>query len=181
MDAFRSTLEEVCAADLLLQVVDVSDPHYREQMDVTKQTLADLGAGDISMITVYNKADLAPEDSGTTKASTSHTAPTSRIVCESSSLSKALPIINREQPSIRMAAGLGIGLDELLDLICEQLFGAMQPVRLLLPYQEAALYERLSRESDITVTKYQEDGIYVEAKLSCRGSLHDVCLKYFLH
>lgn len=181
VDAFRSTLEEVCAADLLLQVVDVSDPHYREQMDVTKQTLADLGAGDIPMITIYNKADLAPEGNGTTKATADHTAPISRIVSDCGSLANGLPIVNREQPSIRMAAGLSVGLDELLDLICEQLFGAMQPVRLLLPYQEAALYERLSCESDITVTKYQEDGIYVEAKLSCRGSLHDVCLKYFLH
>ncbi|MCD8327352.1 MAG: GTPase HflX, partial [Lachnospiraceae bacterium] len=64
VDAFRSTLEEVCAADLLLQVVDVSDPHYREHMDVTRQTLSDLGAGDIPVITVYNKADLVIGDSG---------------------------------------------------------------------------------------------------------------------
>lgn len=55
--AFRSTLEEVKNADLLLQVVDYSDPHYREQMETTKETLAELDAGGIPVITVFNKAD----------------------------------------------------------------------------------------------------------------------------
>lgn len=55
--AFHSTLEEVLNADLLLQVVDYSDPHYREQMDTTRQTLAKLNAGEIPMLTVFNKAD----------------------------------------------------------------------------------------------------------------------------
>ena len=42
VDAFRSTLEEACEADLLLQVVDVSDPYYKDQMRVTNETLAEL-------------------------------------------------------------------------------------------------------------------------------------------
>lgn len=56
--AFRSTLEEVKNADLLLQVVDFSDPHYKEHMAVTEETLKELGAADIPMLVVYNKADL---------------------------------------------------------------------------------------------------------------------------
>ncbi len=59
--AFHSTLEEVLNADLLLQVVDYSDPRYREQMDTTWQTLKELGAGSIPMITVFNKADRLEE------------------------------------------------------------------------------------------------------------------------
>ena len=53
--AFRSTLEEVKYADLLVQVVDFSDENYRQQMQVTADTLKELGAGDIPQIVVYNK------------------------------------------------------------------------------------------------------------------------------
>ncbi|MCD8380538.1 MAG: GTPase HflX, partial [Lachnospiraceae bacterium] len=165
VDAFRSTLEEVCAANLLLQVVDVSDPHYKEQMDVTMKTLAELGAGDIPMITVYNKADLVSGDSATTEVTASRTTPVSAIPGESGSLTKGLPLVNREKPSIRMAAGFGIGLDELMDLICEQLFGAVEQVHLLLPYREAALLDEMTRERDVTATEYRADGIYVETGL----------------
>ena len=55
--AFQSTLEEVKYADLLVQVVDFSDEHYNQHMEVTAQTLKELGAGDIPQIIVYNKAD----------------------------------------------------------------------------------------------------------------------------
>ncbi len=58
VEAFKSTLEQVTEADLLVQIVDGSDPHCREQAEVTRATLAELGAADIPMITVYNKADL---------------------------------------------------------------------------------------------------------------------------
>ena len=59
VEAFHSTLEEVTQADLLLQIVDGSDPHCQEHIDVTKKTVEELGAGHIPMVTVYNKADLA--------------------------------------------------------------------------------------------------------------------------
>ena len=58
VEAFKSTLEEVTQADLLLQVVDASDSHVSEHIEVTKNTLTELGAGHIPMITVYNKSDL---------------------------------------------------------------------------------------------------------------------------
>ncbi|MCD7750283.1 MAG: GTPase HflX [Lachnospiraceae bacterium] len=180
VDAFRSTLEEVCAADLLLQVVDVSDPHYKEQMDVTLKTLTELGAGDIPMITVYNKADLVTGDSAATEVTAGSIVPVSTILYESGSLSKGLPSVNRAKPSIRMAAGPGIGLDELMDLICEQLFGAVEQVCLLLPYQEAALLDELTRESDVAVTEYRADGIYVETGLPRKSFLYDSCEKYML-
>lgn len=60
--AFRSTLEEVKEADLLLHVLDYSDESYRKQREVTEETLRDLGAGDIPVIYVYNKADLCMEE-----------------------------------------------------------------------------------------------------------------------
>jgi len=59
--AFRSTLEEAKEADLLLHVLDYSDEAYRHQREVTEETLRELGAGDIPVIYVYNKADLDME------------------------------------------------------------------------------------------------------------------------
>lgn len=59
--AFRSTLDEVRYADLLLEVVDYSDPEYQEHLRVTRNTLEEIGAGDIPVLVVYNKTDLCEE------------------------------------------------------------------------------------------------------------------------
>ena len=57
MDAFRSTLDEALHADLILMIVDSTDPEYRNHIQVTEETLAELGAGSIPVITVMNKND----------------------------------------------------------------------------------------------------------------------------
>ena len=59
--AFRSTLEEVCQADLLLEIIDFSDPECQDQVEVTGRTLQEIGAGSIPILYVYNKCDLAAE------------------------------------------------------------------------------------------------------------------------
>ena len=62
--AFRSTLEEIKNADLLVQVIDYSDKDFAEHMEVTKETLEKIGAGDIPVIYVYNKSELMLEKLG---------------------------------------------------------------------------------------------------------------------
>jgi GTPase len=66
--AFRSTLEEICEADLLIHVVDISNPHYENHIDVTNKTLKQIGADNIPVIYAYNKIDLVssylPNDKG---------------------------------------------------------------------------------------------------------------------
>ncbi|MBQ7678411.1 MAG: GTPase HflX, partial [Butyrivibrio sp.] len=61
VDAFHSTLEEACYADLLLIVIDVSDPSWTEQVATTLETIAQIGAGEIPRLFVFNKADRMPE------------------------------------------------------------------------------------------------------------------------
>ncbi len=61
VQAFRATLEEMKYADILLHVVDASNPEREEQMRVVYQTLKELGCEDTPVITVYNKMDLQPE------------------------------------------------------------------------------------------------------------------------
>ena len=57
VESFKSTLDEVREADLLLHVVDISHPNFEEQIDVVKQTLQDIGAGDKPVYLVFNKVD----------------------------------------------------------------------------------------------------------------------------
>lgn len=59
IQAFRSTLDEVRYADLLLEVVDYSNPDYENEIAVTRETLEEIGAGSIPVLTIYNKADVA--------------------------------------------------------------------------------------------------------------------------
>lgn len=58
VEAFKSTLEELKEADLLIQVLDVSDPYYKHQKEVTERTLKEIGVTDIPMIYLYNKFDM---------------------------------------------------------------------------------------------------------------------------
>ena len=62
VDAFASTLEEALDADLILHVVDISNPAYREQIEVVNQTLKQIGAENISEIIAYNKCDKIHEE-----------------------------------------------------------------------------------------------------------------------
>lgn len=64
VDAFKSTLEEVRNADLLLHVIDGGDAHAAEQVTVVEQVLDELGAGALPRLTVFNKADLPPPPGG---------------------------------------------------------------------------------------------------------------------
>ena len=64
IESFKSTLDEVREADILLHVVDVAHPFHDNQIEVVKKTLADIGAGDITTILVLNKIDLLDRGEG---------------------------------------------------------------------------------------------------------------------
>lgn len=61
IDAFKSTLQEVSDSDLLLHIIDVSNPNHLQQKKITEDTLKEIGASDIEVIEIYNKADLSSE------------------------------------------------------------------------------------------------------------------------
>ena len=64
VESFKSTLDEVVEADLLLHVVDISHPDHEEQIAAVNRTLADIGAADKPTILVYNKIDAVPQEDG---------------------------------------------------------------------------------------------------------------------
>lgn len=144
--AFRSTLEEVKNADLLLHVIDYSDPYYREHMQVTKETLNDLGAGKIPVIRVFNKMDLKVLENP-----------------DMDEMSFGYPRATGND--IFMAAGKGVGIDELVTLIEDNLFGNRKEFELLIPYDAGGIFSRMQGETEILLYEYRDDGIYVKAAL----------------
>lgn len=131
--AFQSTLEEVIYADLLVQVIDFSDEKYEQQMEVTGQTLKELGAGDIPMIYVYNKADRCGME--------------------------RLPRVKGNQ--IYMSAVNGVGIEELAELIKEKVYADNVDCRFSIPYEEGAVASYLSENASVLSREYLDDGIYL--------------------
>ncbi len=136
--AFRSTLEEVKYADLLVQVVDFSDEHYRQQMEVTEQTLKELGAGDIPMIVVYNKADKCGMEE----------------------------IPQKKEGRIYMAAGQDCGLEELISIIQDTLYADRVETDFLLPFERGDLVSFLMENATVLKQEYTEAGVHL--KVSCQ-------------
>lgn len=127
--AFRSTLEEAKYADLLLEVVDFADEHYKEHMQVTEETLKELGAEEIPIVYVFNKADLT----GTT-----------------------IPTVKGNK--IYMSAKAKIGLEELLQLMEQVLFKDYIACEMLIPYPQGNLLAYFKDSADISGMEYVEEG-----------------------
>lgn len=139
--AFRSTLEEVKEADLLLQIIDYSDENHREHMKVTAETLRSLGAGDVPMIYVFNKADLCGMGEFATI---------------------------QGDDKIYMSAKSQSGIEALLTLILGKLSGNYQDCKLFVPYQRGDIVSYLNENAVIYETKYQETGVYLEVNVNRR-------------
>ena len=129
--AFHSTLEEVKYADLLVQVVDFSDEQYRQQMEVTQETLNELGAGDIPMIYVYNKADR----------------------CNMS----FLPKVTDHQ--VYMCAVDGVGIPELAELIKSKIYADSVNATLLIPYNKGGIASYFMENATVLEQEYEAEGI----------------------
>ncbi|MCR5460048.1 MAG: GTPase HflX [Acetatifactor sp.] len=133
--AFRSTLDEVKYADLLLHVVDDSDENHKKQMEVTQNTLREIGAGSIPQIVVYNKADLLNMED--------------------------LPRV--QDGKIFMAAAPGIGIEDLAEMIREQLYAGNVDAEFLFPYDKGGDASRLMASATVQGTEYRPDGIWIKA------------------
>lgn len=129
--AFRSTLEEVKNADLLLHVVDYSDPFYAEQMKTTAKTLAELGAGDIPMITIYNKSDLC-----------------SGSVSFPKRCGDRIYISAKEESSLQL----------LVETILEYAYSDYVEEQLLIPYDKGNIVSYFRKNAHIMQQEYLENG-----------------------
>ena len=137
IDAFRSTLEEAKYADLILHVVDASNPQLDEQMHIVYETLRGLGVQDKPVITVFNKQDLLTE-----------------------------PVILRDfqaDATVPISAATGAGIVALESKLEEVLRGQKALVEYTFPYKDAAKIQLIRKYGELLREEYLEDGIAVEA------------------
>ena len=165
VEAFHSTLEEVKEADLLLQIVDYSDSHYKEQIAVTNQTLRELGADGIPMLYVYNKADLAEPDKIPGMAGK---AP--------EQVTADLPQISGD--SIYLSAKERIGMEEMTDLIERKLAGGYRECTMLIPYMDGKAVSYLNENGVVSEMEYLEEG--VRMRVNCRVEDYRYYQKYLM-
>ena len=139
VDAFRSTLEEVRQADLLLHVIDGSREDAAFCLDVTDRVLKEIGAGDIPMVVAINKADLMD------------TEDVERVV---------------GLPGILTSTVTGEGMQALTDAMAEALFGDWITASYRLPYERGDLLSYLHERGQVLATEHGADGVAVTARVS---------------
>jgi len=147
--AFRSTLDEIKYADLLLEVVDISDERHIEQMRVTDETIRELGAETIPRIYVMNKCDKLEEnaDTGPFRAGAEFK-------------------VKETSDRIYIAAGAGKGIEELVELIQKKLYSGHKTVEFMIDYAHGAVAGELSEKATILEREYKPEGLYIKAEVS---------------
>ena len=133
VEAFKATLEELSYADLLLHVIDTSNPEWREQAEVVEKLIVELGAEQTPRIDVFNKIDRCPSE-----------------------------ILPHGEDIVSISAKTGQGLDELLAKIGDRLDTGAHRVVLHLPYDKGGVLDLLHREAKVERVDYGET-IEVEA------------------
>lgn len=149
--AFRSTLEEVLTADLLVQVIDVSDKEHVREAEVTRKTLEELGAGNIPVLYVYNKADKLTDEEYCSIKSTFE-----------------------EENSILLSAKSEEDLKRLIEVIAERLFKENVNINLRISYSDSKWVAYLKENTSVSSLDYAEDGIYITT--NCSRAIYE---KYF--
>ena len=127
VEAFKATLEELEYADLLLHVIDASNPEWRSQVEIVEQLIQELGAGKTPRIDVFNKCDLYTGD-----------------------------IVPHGPEIVSISARTGQGMDALLSMIGDRLDAGAHRVVLRLPYDQGGLLDLLHRQAKVEQVEYGE-------------------------
>jgi len=132
VQAFRSTLEEVKEADLLLHVVDSSSAYSDIQIETTQQVLETLGVKDTPVIYVYNKVD-----------------------------KDRYAFLQPHQPYVFVSVKEQINLDKLEELMIETLFKDYELIELYIPYDHGEIFQQIQQTYEFIKEEYLETGIYI--------------------
>ena len=128
VEAFKATLEELEYADLLLHVIDVSNPEWQQQAAVVENLIRELGAGELPRIDVFNKSDRLP----------------------------AGEIMPHGEDICSISAKTGEGVDKLLEMIASRLDAGSRRCVLHIPYDKGGLLDQLYREAKVENVEYGE-------------------------
>lgn len=138
VEAFKSTLDEVKYADLLIHVIDASYDERDFQIDVTNKVINQIGAGSKEKIMAYNKMDIAMEK----------------------------PLDVSENEAVYISALTGDNMDLLISKIKEKIFADRVHAKLLIPYDKGSITSYLRENSEIITTEYTESGTLIEGYFS---------------
>jgi GTP-binding protein HflX len=137
VEAFRSTLEEVAEADLLLHIVDGSSPDPQGQIDAVRTVLAEIGASDIPELVVFNKADR-------------------------NDLTQA---VSRQPGSVALSALTGEGMDGFLQALSDRLRSLAKVVELLVPYDRGDVLAAVHRSGEVLLESHESAATRLRARL----------------
>ena len=135
VEAFKSTLEEAANADVILHIVDASNPECETQAKVTLELLKELGCEGIPVVTAFNKCDLVPY----------------------------LDEFSSGEGVVRISAKRGEGIPELLEAVAKALPQSAKKMKLLIPFSEGGLIADIRREGKVFSEEYTADGTLVDA------------------
>lgn len=138
VEAFKSTLEEVGGADLIVHVVDGSDPDPRGQITAVRQVINELGGGDIPEIIAINKADVAAPEI-------------------------LMQILREESQAFAISARTGFGMATLLKAIETSLPRPRVEIRITIPFSRGDLVSAIHNRGEILSENYSEDGTIIHA------------------
>lgn len=139
--AFKSTLDEVVYADILLIISDVNDPEVMEHIEVTRGVIEELGASNKPVIYVYNKCDM---------------------------LGGEIPVPDADN-SVCISGVTGQGVDRLLQIIEDEIHRFKKKYNLLIPYSNQSVVSALYNSYTVSEVNYVDEGIAVEVILDERG------------
>ncbi|MGN6686816.1 MAG: GTPase HflX [Actinomycetales bacterium] len=141
VEAFRSTLEEVGSADLVLHVVDGSHPDPEGQLQAVREVFAEIGAARLPEIVVVNKADAADP-----------------LVLDR--------LVRREPTAVVVSARTGRGIDTLLAAIDAALPRPAVELEVLVPYDRGDLVAKVHSHGEVLSSEHREDGTALRAQVS---------------
>ena len=152
VDAFRATLEETVVADLLLHVVDLSNPNFENQMETTLEVLGEIGAEEKKILTVFNKVDLVQSDNEPIRG---------RVLDDRAEF---------------VSSSKKIGLDSLGSAIDALLEGEGILETYLIPHESYALVAKMRKEGCLRSEEVEENGVLVKG--TPRGKLRSELKKF---
>jgi GTP-binding protein HflX len=144
VEAFRSTLEEVAEADLLVHVVDASAADPEAQMDAVHTVLREIGADEVPELVAFNKSDLVDLSGAGTE--------TKRL-------------LDRHPGSVAMSAVTGEGVDGLLEAVGERLRLLSRTVEMLVPYERGDIVAALHRQGEVLSEDHEADATRLRVRL----------------
>lgn len=142
--AFRATLEEIAEADLLLHVVDITHVNARAQAEAVEQTLAEIEADHVPVVTVLNKIDKLNDPE------------------------KARQSLELFPRAVAISALKGEGIDDLLEIVGRQLYETYEPISVRLPYQEGGLISMFHDYGQVERIEHQRTWVYIQGRLPGR-------------